>query len=125
MKVEVGLGGLVGALVILMFSFGLLLVINGFSLDQIALPVNAILSLVIMFVSPVAGGFLAGLIAQEKPHGAGIIAGLMAGLVVVIAWLALMGIFWETLLSGLLLIFVWIFLSRLGAGFSRNRQLKS
>jgi Na+/proline symporter len=64
----------------LVFAFSSLLIINGFSLDQIALPSNALLSLIIMLMSPIAGGFLAGLIAQEKPRQAGLIAGLIAGL---------------------------------------------
>lgn len=66
-----------------------MLVINGFSLDQIVLPSNALLSLIIMLLSPIAGGFLAGLIAREKPRHAGLLAGLIAGLVVLIAWLVM------------------------------------
>jgi Na+/proline symporter len=119
------LAGVAGALMMLVFAFSSLLIINGFSLDQIALPSNALLSLIIMLMSPIAGGFLAGLIAQEKPRQAGLIAGLIAGLVVLIAWLVMVGYLWETLLSGLVVMFVWIFLSRLGSGFSTSRQSKS
>ena len=122
MNKKVGLGGVAGALVMLVFAFGSLLVINGFSLDQIAMPSNALLSLIIMLMSPIAGGFMAGLIAHEKPRQAGLLAGLMAGLLVLIAWLVMVGILWETLLSGLVVIFVWIFLSRLGAGFSTSKR---
>jgi hypothetical protein len=122
MRVKVGLGAVFGALVMLIFAFGTLLVINGFSLDQIALPSNALFSLIIMLISPIAGGFLAGLIVHEKPRLAGFFAGLMAGLVVLIAWLVVVDFLWETLLSGLVVTFVWIFLSRLGAGFSTSRH---
>lgn len=122
MNKKVGLGGVAGALVMLVFAFGSLLVINRFSLDQIAMPSNALLSLIIMLMSPIAGGFLAGLIAPERPRQAGLFAGLLAGMMVLIAWLAIMGIFWDTLLSGLVVMFVWIILSRLGAGFSKNRH---
>jgi hypothetical protein len=124
MNKKVGLGGVAGALVMMMFSFGSLVVINGFSLDQIALPSNALLSLIIMLMAPIAGGFIAGLIAQENLQQAGLFAGLIAGLTVLLAWLAMMGILWDTLLSGLVVMFVWIFLSRLGAGFSKGRHSK-
>jgi hypothetical protein len=106
----------------LVFALGGLLVINGFSLDQITSPSNAFLSLILMLMAPVAGGFLAGLIAQENSRQAGLLAGLMAGLVMLLAWLVMVGILWETLLSGLVLNFVWILLSRLGAGFAQTSQ---
>jgi hypothetical protein len=125
MNKKVGLGGVAGALVMLIFAFGSLLVFNGFSLDQIAMASNALLSLIIMLMSPIAGGFLAGLIAQQRPQQAGLLAGLAAGLVVLIAWLLLVGFSWESLLSGLVVSFVWIFLSHLGAGFSTQRHSKS
>jgi hypothetical protein len=125
MNNKVGLGGLAGALVMLVFALGSLLVINGFALDQIAMPSNALLSLIIMIMSPIAGGFVAGLIVQEQPRQAGLLAGLIAGLGVSIAWSAMMGNSWETLLSGLVVVFMWTLLSRLGAGFTSSRQSKS
>jgi hypothetical protein len=125
MNMKVGLGGLVGALLMLVFALSSLLVINGFALDQIAMASNALLSLIIMLMSPISGGFLAGLIAQEKPRQAGSLAGSIAGLTVLITWLAMMGISWDTLLSGLVVAFLWTILSRLGACFTSSRHSKS
>jgi hypothetical protein len=122
MHKKTGLGGAAGALGMLVFALGGLLVINGFSLEQITSPSNALLSLILMLMSPVAGGFLAGLIAQENFRQAGLFAGLIAGLVMLLAWLVMVGILWETLLSGLVVTFVWILLSRLGAGFAQTSQ---
>ena len=125
MDEKVGLAGVAGALMMLVFAFSSLLIINGFSLDQIALPSNLLRSLIIMLMSPIAVCFLAGLIAHEKFRQVGLIAGLIVGPVVLIAWLVLVGNLWETLLSGLVVMFVWIFISRLGSGFSTGRQSKS
>jgi hypothetical protein len=109
------LGGVVGGLVMLVFALGILL-LSGASLGAVSLAKNLLLSMISLLISPIAGGFLAGLIGKTQAHHAGLISGLIAGLVVFVAWLVIAGFSWQSLISGLVLVLVWVFLSRLGAG---------
>lgn len=114
-------GGLLGALITLIFSLGSLLVLNDFSAGSLAVTSPMPLGLVIMLMAPVAGGFSAGLIGHDNPHQAGLITGIGASLVILITWSVISGISWAAILGGLVISFVWIFLSRIGAGFTSSR----
>lgn len=113
-------GGVVGALVIVAFALGSPLSLNRFSLDSISWN-NLLLSLVVLLMAPIAGGFLAGWIGDKNPRQAGLLAGFGAGLVLLIAWSVIVGCSLEASLSAVVIGFIWVFLSRVGAGFSSTR----
>ena len=75
-----------------------------------------------MLLAPVAGGFLSGLIGKSNPLQAGLIAGLLAGLVVFIGWIAYAGLQVESILSGIVIVFLWVILARVMAGFAQPRK---
>lgn len=110
-------GGVVGGLAMLIFSLGLLL-LTGLSFNVTSLANNMLASVIIMLMAPFAGGFLAGLIAKAHARQAGVLAGLGASLLVLFSWLVIAGISWAAVTSGLVTVFVWVNLSRWGAGFS-------
>jgi hypothetical protein len=118
MHKKVILGGIMGGLTTLLFSLGSLLLFNRFSLNSLYTPDNLLLNLVTMLISPFAGGFLAGLIGQSSPKRAGLLAGLGASLIIIIAWVVISGLSWSAILNGLIVGFVWVVLSRIGAGIS-------
>ena len=115
------LGGVLGALITLTFSLGSMLLLNDFSLDFLLTIRNLPLGLIILLMAPIAGGFSAGMIGQDYARQAGLIAGVGASLVVFIAWLLFSWGAWEEVLSGLVIGFVWIFLSHLGSGFASHK----
>lgn len=107
-------GGLTGAILTLVFTIGPLLLFNqisGFSAS------NLLIGSVLILLAPVAGGFAAGKIGKVNPRRAGSIAGLGASLVVWIAWLVIAGISIQNLISGLVILFIWVVLARLASGF--------
>lgn len=110
-------GGVTGGVATFIFSLGLLL-LTGRSLDVTSLANNMLVSVMIMLMAPIAGGFVAGLVALSQVRQAGLLAGMGASLVVVISWLMMSAFSWEAVTSGLVIVFVWVYLSRLGAGFS-------
>ena len=75
-----------------------------------------VISVITILITPIAGGFTAALIGKSNPHRAGSIAGLGASLVILIAWLTIMGISGSTLLSGLVIGFIWVVLARITSG---------
>ena len=113
-------GGVAGGGVTLIFALGILLIFNRFSLVFVTSTDNMLINLAAILLAPIAGGFLAGIIAVEKPRLAGLIAGLGASLFVFILWLVISGLVMESALSGLVISFVWVFLARIGAGFSSS-----
>ncbi len=117
MNKRVFVGGVVGAVVILVFTIGILWGFGSFSDQWGSSPANMVISVITILVTPIAGGFTAALISKSQPHKAGIIAGLGASLVIFIAWLILMGINGSTLLSGLVIGFIWVGLARIASGF--------
>ena len=121
MDKRVILGGLVGGIVILAFAFSILLIVNSF-FPALAAGANLWIGLVPIILAPVAGGFLSGLIGKSNPMQAGLIAGLLAGLVVFVGWLAYAGLQLETVLSGVVIVFVWVILARVMAGFAQPRK---
>ena len=115
------LGGIVGGVVILAFAFAILLIVNSF-FPALAASSNLWIGMVPMLLAPVAGGFLAGLIGKENPMQAGLIAGLLAGTLVFIGWVAYVGIHLESILSGLVIVFLWVILARVMARFAQPQQ---
>lgn len=73
-------------------------------------------------MAPIAGGFVAGLIGRTNPPQAGLLAGLGGAFVILFSWLGIAGLSLETTLSGLVIGLLWVFLSRLGAGFSSAKN---
>lgn len=114
-------GGLAGGGVILAFAFSILLIVNS-AFPGFATGSNVWASLFPMLLAPVAGGFLAGLIGKPDPQRAGLIAGVIAGLGVFVAWLVVMGVSGETVLRGLVIVLIWVALARGMAGFAQPRK---
>ena len=79
------------------------------------------ISVITILLAPVAGGFLAGLIGRSNPQKAALFAGLSASFLIFIAWLVLTGFEGSTLLSGLVIVFIWTVLARLASGFVRPK----
>jgi hypothetical protein len=113
-------GGVIGALVIFLISFGLLLLLNQILTDLAISTTNLVVSLIIFLLAPVGGGFLAGLIGSPNPLRAGLLAGSIAGLMILVSFLLIFGFSFQTLLSGLVVVFVWVILSRVSSGFARR-----
>lgn len=112
-------GGIAGGIVTIVFALALLLVINSFITDPLSSTGNLLISLLVMLLAPIAGGFMAGLVGQSNPMQAGLLTGLIAGLFILIAWLFIAGISLQTILSGLVILFVWVVLARVASGFAR------
>ena len=115
------LGGVVGGIVILAFAFSILLIVNSL-FPELVTGSNLWIGLVPMLLAPVAGGFLSGLIGKTNPLRAGLIAGVIAGLVVFVGWVAYVGLQVETILSGIVIVFLWVILARAMAGFAQPRN---
>lgn len=111
------LGGVIGAILMLIFVLGPL-IISGFSDAAFFFQDNLFFTLVIMLLSPIAGGFIAGLIGKYNPRRAGLIAGFVGSMVLFMLWLVFSGVTWQAMISGLVVLFVWVFLARIGAGLS-------
>lgn len=120
MNKKVLIGGIVGGVVTVVFSFALLIVLNGFFMDIAAMASNVAVGIIILLLAPVAGGFLAGLIGRTDPRKAGLIAGLTASLFIFVAWLVVSGISFQTILTGLAIVFMWVMLSRMSGGFNKT-----
>ena len=115
------LGGIAGAVVIFLISFGLLILFNQILTVLTVSTANIVVGLIVFFLAPVGGGFLAGMIGRPNPLRAGLIAGSVASVMILISFFLIFGFSFQTLVSGLVVVFVWIFLSRFSAGFARNR----
>lgn len=115
------LGGLSGALTILAIAFSILLIINSFFPSLALGSASLLVSLIPFLLAPAAGGFVAGLIARTSPLQAGLIAGLVASLIVFVAWLSLVGLSLKTVLSGLVIVFVWVVITRVFAGYAQPK----
>ncbi len=118
MNRKVVLGGVVGAVVIFLISFGLLMLSTQLLTDLAASTTNLVVSLVIFLLAPLGGGFLAGKIGKPNPLRAGLVAGAIAGALILFVFLLIFGFSFQTLLTGLVVVFVWVILSRISAGFS-------
>jgi hypothetical protein len=114
------LGGITGAILMMIFALGPL-IWSGFFEAAFFAQDNLFFNLVMMLLSPIAGGFIAGFIGRSNPRRAGLLAGLGGGMVLFSIWLVISGVSWQAMISGLVVIFVWIFLASIGAGFSTSR----
>lgn len=112
------LGGLTGSILILVFSLAPLLLLNQV-LDFTGS--NLVIGSMLILLAPIAGGFTAGKISKTNPRLAGLIAGLGASLVVWIAWLFIAGISLQNMISGLVILFIWVLLARLASGFASTK----
>ena len=121
MNKRVILSGLVGGVVILAFSFSILVIVNSI-FPALTSGSNLWMGLLPMMLAPVAGGFLSGLIGKPNPLQAGLIAGLLAGLIVFIGWVVYTGLSVETILSGIVIVLLWVVLARVMAGFAQPRK---
>lgn len=115
-------GGLAGSVVILAFAISMILIVNSFFPGLISGTNNLLIGLIPLLLAPAGGGFLAGLVGRSNPRQAGLIAGLVASLVVFVAWLVFVGLSLETILSGLVIVFVWVILARVMAAFAQPRM---
>ena len=120
MNKKVIIGGVVGGAVIFVFSFGLLLLFNQWLTNLAASTTNLFVSLIIFLLAPISGGFLAGMIGKPNPRRAGLVAGTAAGVLVLIGLLLVFGFSFQTLLTGLAVVFVWVVLARISAGFYKK-----
>ena len=114
------LGAIIGATLMLIFALGSLLGF-GFSEGMYFTQNHPFYALVIMSLSPIAGGFLAGMISRPNPRRAGMLAGLVGSMILFILWLVFSGVSWQAVVSGLVVVFVWTFLARFGARLSSSR----
>jgi hypothetical protein len=119
MNRNVVFGGVIGGILIVAFSIGLLLIFNEISVDFLSSISNVLISGIIILLAPIAGGFVAGKMGVSNPRQAGSIAGLSASLILAVSWLIFSGFNLQNLLTGLVLGFMWIVLARLASGFAR------
>lgn len=115
------LGGLVGGMVTLIFAISLVFVMNTLLSDQISIDASGWMSLVPVLLAPMAGGFLSGLLAKEQAKQAGWIAGGLAGAVIMIAWIVLMGFNYQMILRGVVLCLVIAVVTRVFSGFAQPK----
>jgi hypothetical protein len=116
------LGAVVGALTILILTFGIIFGMMTFSGSLLTSRASMVIGTITVLLAPVAGGFIAGLVGGSNPKKAGLFAGLGASLVILIAWLALSGFKRSTMLSGVVIIFIWVVLARLASSFVRPQM---
>ena len=73
---RITLAGVIGAVVMVTFALGILVLFSGFS-TQFGSTVNfTLFNLAAVLMAPIAGGFIAGLIGSTNPRQAGLLAGL-------------------------------------------------
>ncbi len=114
-------GGIGGGAAILAVGVVVLFAFNGFAPGLLASTGNVLIGLVPLVLAPIAGGFLAGLIAKPDPKRAGLIAGLLAALVLLAGWLVVVGLTLDAVVGGLVVGFIWVILARVFAGFAVPR----
>lgn len=122
MDKKVVLGGVLGGLTILAVGVVILFAFNGFAPGLLANTSNVFLGLIPLVIAPIAGGFLAGFIARKDPKKAGLIAGVLAALVLLIGWLIVVGLSLDTVVGGIAVGLVWVVLARIFAGFGAARS---
>lgn len=115
------LGGVLGAMIALLFSLGSLLLFYDFSLGLLVSIRNMPLGLIILVLAPIAGGFSAGMIGKDDVRRAGLIARVGASSVVFITWLFISWGALDEALSGLVVGLVWIFLSYFGSSLASKK----
>lgn len=109
----------------LFITFGILLTLSstilGFYLISLLSSTTTVtlLSLLTIVLSPLAGGFLTGLLVKNERGTSGLICGLSSGILLSIAAILLLGFSYQYLLLEVFLIVSWAFLSRMGATLSK------
>jgi hypothetical protein len=121
MERRVLLGGLVGGLVTLLFAFSIVFLLNSYLPGFYASDGSWALGLLPLLLAPMAGGFLAGVIAKQNVRKAGSIAGGLAGIVILVGWLFLMGGSFAMALRGAVVALVIFAFARTFSGFARGR----
>lgn len=114
------LSGIAGGLATLIFALALIYLMSSIFPGYLSLDTNSALRLLPAFLAPVAGGFLAGLLAKEKAKQAGWIAGSLAGIVMLSGWVWLMGFGFQVVLRGIVVFLVVTGLTRAFAGFAKK-----
>ena len=115
------LGGVAGGAVTLIFALSLVFVMNSLFPDQFSLSSAGLTGLAPVLLAPMAGGFLAGLLAKGQAKQAGWIAGGLAGAVILIGWIVLMGFSYQVTLRGVVLCLVISLVARLFSGFAQPK----
>jgi len=115
------IGGMIGGFIILAFAFSIVYLMSDLFPEFIVGGATSLINLAPALIAPIAGGFLAGLLAKENAKLAGWIAGGLAGAVVLVGWVILMGFFFQVFLRGLILGIVIAFVARVFSGFARPR----
>lgn len=118
------ISGAVGGIIILLFAFSIVYLMSDMFPELLSGGANSLSGLLPVLIAPMAGGFLAGLLAKEKANQAGWIAGGLAGIVILIGWIFLMGFSFQTALRGLVLGVVIAFIARVFSGFAQPRREK-
>ncbi len=121
MKRRVILGGLTGGMVTLLFVFSIAFLFNSFLPGIYTSGENWILGLLPLLLAPMAGGFLAGVIARQDLRKAGTIAGGLAGIVILVGWLFLMSGSFTMVLRGAVIALIVFAFARTFSGFARGR----
>jgi hypothetical protein len=121
MERRVILGGLVGGVVTLLFAFSIVFLLNSYLPELYTSEGSWVLGLLPALLAPMAGGFLAGVIARPKVREAGTIAGGLAGGVILVGWLVLMGGSFAVVLRGAVIALVVFLFARTFSGFARVR----
>lgn len=115
------ISGVVGGVATLVFALALIYLMSSFFPNDFSLGADSSLTLLPAFLAPIAGGFLAGLLAKDQAKQAGWIAGVLAGVVMLISWIWLMGFGYQVVLRGVVVFLLVAGLTRAFAGFSQKR----
>jgi hypothetical protein len=121
MKSRVILGGIAGGVVILLFAFFMVYLLNSYLPGIYAGETSWLIGLIPMILSSIAGGFLAGIIARPDVRKAGMIAGGLAGAVIMVAWVVIMPEGLAVALRGVVIALVVLAFARAFSGFARQR----
>lgn len=121
MERRVLLGGLAGGVVTLLFAASIVFLLDSYLPGLYASDGSWILGLLPALLAPMAGGFLAGVIAQQNVRQAGAIAGGLAGGVILVGWLIVMGVSLTMVLRGAVVALVVFVFARTFSGFARTR----
>jgi hypothetical protein len=113
--------GVIGGFIILTFAFSIVYLMSDLFPGLVSEGTTSLINLAPALIAPIAGGFLAGLLAKENAELAGWIAGGLAGMVVLVGWVILMGFSISTFLRGLILGIVIAFVARVFSGLARPR----
>ena len=121
MKSRVIFGGIAGGIVILLFAFFMVFLLNSYIPGLYTNETSWLIGLVPVILSSMAGGFLAGIIAKQDVRKAGMIAGGLSGAVILVAWVVIMPGGWAVALRGVVIALVVLAFARAFSGFAQQR----